>query len=170
MVSDVLFSRNSDEWETPQDLFDTLNGEFNFFWDAAATGENTKCNHGHYFDKLGCDALTTDWPRLPVWLNPPHSKWQEFVKKAYEESLKGTTVVCLIPSRTDTKAWHDYVMRAYEIRFIKGRLKFGDSKNSAPFPSCVVVFKGDQSILEFMAGLDGPANVRSIDTNGNATS
>ena len=79
-------------------------------------------------------------------MNPPYGRevgvW---IEKAYKESLKGAIVVCLIPSRTDTKYWHDYCMKANEIRFIKGRLKFGDSKNSAPFPSAIVIFNGRQS-------------------------
>ena len=79
-------------------------------------------------------------------MNPPCGRevgvW---IEKAYKESLKGAIVVCLIPSRTDTKYWHDYCMKANEIRFIKGRLKFGDSKNSAPFPSAIVIFNGRQS-------------------------
>lgn len=135
----VLFSKKSDEWETPQWLFDVLNKEFGFDFDAAATEENTKLR---FYLK---DALNTEWydpeyHRVRFFLNPPHSKIKQFVKKAYEESLKGAVVVCLIPCRTDTYYWHDYVMKAHEIRFIMGRLKFGDSQNAAPFPSCIVIF------------------------------
>mgnify|MGYP003139136647 CR=1 FL=1 len=79
--------------------------------------------------------------------NPPYSKIGEFVKKAYEESLKGCTVVMLIPSRTDTKYWHDYCIYG-QIRYIKGRLKFGNAKNSAPFPSCIVVFGRRYGLLD----------------------
>ena len=140
----ALFSKASDEWSTPQWLFDMLDDEFQFHLDAAATCKNSKCGPC-YCDKIG-DALSLElsWDYhsqgFPVWLNPPYSKIGAFMKKAYEESLKGAVVVCLIPARTDTKYWHDYVMKAQEIRFVKGRLKFGDSKNSAPFPSVIVIF------------------------------
>lgn len=144
---DTLFSHNGDEWETPRWLFDRLNAEFNFDLDAACTVRNCKCTCGIF----ECDALTEHWDwykqrDLSVFLNPPYSQIGAFMKKAYEESLKGITVVCLIPCRSDTKYWHDYVMKAEEIRFIKGRLKFGingdTSGSSAPFPSCVVIFNG----------------------------
>ncbi len=138
----ACFSRKSDEWETPQDLFDQLDKEFHFTFDAAATKENTKCG-GSYGDMIG-GSLSLDWKYHSqggaIWLNPPYSKIGPFIKKAYEESLNGATVVCLIPARTDTRYWHDYVMRSREVRLIKGRLKFGGSKNSAPFPSAIVVF------------------------------
>lgn len=140
----VCFSRKSDEWETPQDLFDLLDKEFKFKIDASASYENSKCT---MFWELKYDSLKQHWGlsaryyKGSIWLNPPYSKIGPFIKKAYEESLKGATVVCLIPSRTDTKWWHEYVMKADEIRFIKGRLKFGNSKNTAPFPSCIVVFR-----------------------------
>ena len=150
----VLFSKKSDEWATPQWLFDVLDKEFEFDCDAAATPENRKCPSFHsdkfvkgWFvpcgDKIvSCmgDALIESWYKATYFLNPPHSKIKQFMKKAYEESLKGAVVVCLIPCRTDTYYWHDYVMKAHEIRFIMGRLKFGDSQNAAPFPSCIVIF------------------------------
>ena len=132
-----------DSWETPQWLFDLLDQEFHFQVDAAATKENAKLPA--YFEDL--DAVPTlkfDWYCKGAWerffLNPPYSQIAVFMKKAYEESQKGAIVVCLIPARTDTKYWHDYVMKAQEIRFIKGRLKFGDSKTGAPSPSVVVIF------------------------------
>lgn len=125
-------------WETPQDFFDNLNMEFKFKTDVCALPENAKCDT--YFTPEQ-DGLTQEW-KGACWMNPPYgreiSKW---VKKAYESALGGATVVCLLPSRTDTKWWHDYVMQSRDIRFIKGRLKFGGCKNSAPFPSVVVVFK-----------------------------
>lgn len=139
----VCFSRKSDEWETPQSLFDKLNQEFHFTFDAAATKENSKCGSS-YADILG-DALTITWHYHSqggaIWLNPPYSKIGRFIQKAYFESVVGNaTIVCLIPARTDTKWWHEYVMRAGEVRLIKGRLKFNGSKNSAPFPSAIVIF------------------------------
>ena len=154
----VMFSKKSDEWETPKELFNKLDKEFHFNGDMAATSENRLC--AHYCTRES-DALKYDWvvPSLTnvFFLNPPYSQIGSFIKKAYEESQKGATVVCLIPSRTDTKYWHDYCMKALEIRFIKGRLKFGNRSlpktqdtqfklqdrkiSSAPFPSCIVIFK-----------------------------
>ena len=143
-LTKAMFSRESDEWETPQDLYDSLNLEFKFSLDAAATQENRKCLH--YIPRES-DSLTAPWFDIvgtrPIWLNPPYSKIGQFMEKAYREAEKGCTVVCLIPSRTDTRWWHDYVMKAQEIRLIKGRLKFGGSTNSAPFPSAIVIFRGE---------------------------
>ena len=134
MVSSTLFSSASDEWETPDWLFDLANKEYHFNFDAAASSTNHKCvSFSH-------NSLDIAWGDS-TWLNPPYSRIGEFIKKAYNESCTGKTVVCLIPSRTDTKWWHEFVMRSHEIIFIKGRLKFSGSKNSAPFPSCLVVFK-----------------------------
>ena len=134
-----MFSSKTDDWETPQDLFDKLDQEFEFNLDVCATRDNRKCRN-FYAKEL--DGLKQDWSGV-CWMNPPYGreigKW---VQKAYEESLKGSTVVCLLPSRTDTKWWHGYCMKG-EVRFIKGRLKFGNSKNSAPFPSAIVIFRGD---------------------------
>ena len=135
---DVHFSSNTNEWYTPRDLFTKLNLEYNFTLDPCATPENALCSK--YFTK-DIDGLTQDWSKDIVFMNPPYGreigKW---IKKAYEESQKGAVVVCLIPSRTDTAYWHDYVMKG-KITFIRGRLKFGGSKNPAPFPSAIVVFK-----------------------------
>lgn len=125
---------------TPQDFFDKLDKEFHFNLDPCATSENAKCKN--FFTKE-IDGLRQNWGGCIVFCNPPYGReLHKWVKKAYEESKKpNTTVVMLIPARTDTKYFHEYVYhKAKEIRFIKGRLKFGDSKNSAPFPSMVVVF------------------------------
>ena len=124
----VMFSSVHDNWSTPKDTYDALDKEFHFNDDPCPIG--------------GGGGLEREWGTV-TYVNPPYSNLKLWLKKAYEEHLKGKTVVMLIPSRTDTVAWHDYVMKAAEIRFIKGRLKFGDSKNSAPFPSAIVVFKGD---------------------------
>jgi site-specific DNA-methyltransferase (adenine-specific) len=148
----ALFSKASDEWGTPQWLFDLLNEEFHFNVDAASRQYITqKCN------RCFTDALTIEWTKWGerFWLNPPYSKIGEFMKKAYEESQKGAVVVCLIPARTDTRYWHDYVMKAQEIRFVKGRLKFGDSKNSAPFPSVIVIFR-KETPMQFLSHPYGP--------------
>ena len=121
-------------WETPQDLFNMLDDEFHFDIDVCATSENAKCSK--FFSPLD-DGLSQDWQGV-CWMNPPYGKEiGAWMKKAMEAEA---IVVCLVPSRTDTKWWHEYAMKASEIRFIKGRLKFGDSKNSAPFPSAIIVF------------------------------
>jgi site-specific DNA-methyltransferase (adenine-specific) len=141
----VLFSKASDSWETPGWLFNRLNNEFHFVMDAAATKENAKCEC--YSD----DGLNVEWGD-PSFCNPPYSQIGAFMKKAYEEACRGKTIVCLIPARTDTRYFHDYCMKASEIRLIKGRLKFinrtlpsyredGNFKLSgATFPSCIVIW------------------------------
>lgn len=132
-----MFSSNTDLWETPQYFYDELDREFNFDLDVCATEDNRKC--ARYFSDEE-NGLLQEWNGV-CWMNPPYGrKIGEWVKKAYEESLNGATVVCLLPARTDTRWFHNYCTKG-EIRFIKGRLKFGGSKNSAPFPSMVVVFK-----------------------------
>lgn len=134
-----LLSSGNNEWETPQDFFDMLNKEFNFTLDPCCKPETAKCSQ--YYTPIE-DGLKQPW-RGSVFVNPPYgSEIGKWMKKAYEESQKGAIVVCLIPSRTDTKYWHDYCMHADEIRFVKGRLKFGQAAASAPFPSAVVVFNG----------------------------
>lgn len=138
---DVHFSSKTNEWATPQDFFERLNREFNFELDPCSDGHNAKCDR--YFTQED-DGLMQDWAgvAISVFMNPPYGRViGDWIRKAYEESRKGATVVALIPSRTDTKYWHDYVMKAKEIRLVKGRLKFGDGRNSAPFPSAVVIFQ-----------------------------
>jgi site-specific DNA-methyltransferase (adenine-specific) len=134
-----MFSSETDLWSTPQYFFDRLNREFNFNLDPCANEENHKCDK--YFTKEQ-DGLKQDWQGHTVFCNPPYGKvLKQWVKKCYEESLKlNTKVVMLIPARTDTSYFHDYIYNKAEIRFIRGRLKFGNSKNSAPFPSMVVIF------------------------------
>lgn len=141
-MNPVLFSSNSQEWGTPQGLYDQLNEEFHFTCDVCATKENTK--HEVFYDKE-TDGLNQAWTGV-CFMNPPYSrKIKAWIKKAYESSLIGTTVVCLLPARTDTTWWHDYCIPAGEIRFIRGRLKFQGGDNSAPFPSAIVIFKkGDE--------------------------
>ena len=132
-----MFSSESCEWETPQDLFDEINKKFYFTLDACATSENAKVKK--YFTKAD-DGLSLPWDGR-TWCNPPYGreigKW---VEKAYREAKRGAKTVMLIPSRTDTKWFHEFIYQQHEIRFIKGRLKFGDQKNSAPFPSAVLVY------------------------------
>ena len=129
-------------------MFDELDKEFDFTLDPCATDENAKCNR--YFTKEE-DGLKQDWGQERVFMNPPYgrtiTRWME---KAYEASLMGATVVCLPPARTDTKWWHEYAMKG-EIHLIKGRLKFGGAKNSAPFPSAVVVFRPPNQGIDKLA-------------------
>ena len=140
IILDVHYSSKTNEWSTPQDFFDELDKEFNFTLDPCSTSENAKC--AKYFT-VEDDGLKQDWSNDVVFMNPPYGREiKHWIKKAYEEHMKGATVVCLIPSRTDTTYWHDYIFgKASDIRFLRGRLKFGDSKNSAPFPSAVIIYK-----------------------------
>lgn len=140
MNTEVLYSSKEEKWATPQDFFDKLNEEFHFTLDVAASPDNAKCPV--YFTEEQ-DGLAQSWEGYTVWCNPPYCrKTGLWVKKAYEEHQRtGCTVVMLLPSRTDVKWFHDYILGKAEIRFIKGRLKFGGSKNSAPFPSIVVIYR-----------------------------
>tara|TARA_R100000306_G_C4255724_1_gene82715 strand:- start:54 stop:488 length:435 start_codon:yes stop_codon:yes gene_type:complete len=134
---ELFFSSKTDQWSTPNELFNTLNKEFQFTLDPCATKENAKCKK--YYTKKE-NGLIQDWSNEIVFMNPPYGREiKHWIQKAYEESLKGAIVVCLVPARTDTIYWHNYCLKG-KVRFIKGRLKFGNSKNSAPFPSAIVVF------------------------------
>jgi site-specific DNA-methyltransferase (adenine-specific) len=123
-----LMTSLSPHWATPKGVYDGLDSEFKFDFDP--------CPLNSCFD-----GLSMEWG-YRNFINPPYGRsiglW---LCKGFQEREKGKLCVFLIPSRTDTKWWHDYIMKADEIRFIKGRLKFGNSKNSAPFPSCIVIFK-----------------------------
>lgn len=139
-----MFSSADGHWTTPDWLFDHLCEEFYFTLDVCAIETSAKCP---YF--LDEDSLNRDWHELSrgcwCWMNPPYGKriglWLE---KAYTESLKGTKIVCLVPSRTDTAWWHDYCMHG-EIRFLRGRLCFGGQDNPAPFPSALVIFSKEHN-------------------------
>ena len=138
MNKDVMFSSKDQTWSTPISLFNRLNKEFNFTLDPCCLPDSAKCQK--YFTPED-NGLIQDWSNDIVFMNPPYNDMYRWVEKAYNESQKGATVVCLIPARTDTKYWYDFCMRASEIRFIKGRLKFGNSDNSAPFPSAIIIFR-----------------------------
>ncbi|MGN1346071.1 MAG: phage N-6-adenine-methyltransferase [Eubacteriales bacterium] len=140
MRTDVMFSSQKEDWTTPQAFYDKLDEEFHFTLDAAASDENHKCGKWFTQDQ---DALKQDWGGETVFLNPPYGrKTGNFVKKAYEEHCKNNiTVVMLLPARTDVAWFHDYILGKAEIRFIRGRLKFGGAKNNAPFPSMVAVYR-----------------------------
>lgn len=152
MNNALMFSSKSDEWSTPQGTFDALHAEFGFTIDLAATDENRKCE---FWITKELNSLAIDWcaiaGRGPGWLNPPYSRQLcgKFIAKAADERTKGFLTVMLLPARTDTLAFHAYIWDAakhqprdgVEVRFLKGRLKFGGCKDPAPFPSMVVVFR-----------------------------
>ncbi len=139
-TSPVLFSSKSDDWPTDQAFFAKMDRKYGpFALDVCATAENAKCAR---FFTAEMDGLQQPWEGL-CWMNPPYGKtiglW---IRKAWQASVEGATVVCLLPARVDTRWWHDFIKPyAAEIDFIRGRLRFGDANNSAPFPSVIVVFK-----------------------------
>ena len=143
MINKGLFTSDKNYWETPQDFFDELHDKHNFTLDAAATDENAKLDNYYTIED---NALEQDW-RGRGFVNPPYGREiKHWVKKAYEESLQSHNecVVMLIPSRTDTIYWHEYIFgKAKDIDFLKGRLKFeinGETKDAAPFPSALITY------------------------------
>jgi site-specific DNA-methyltransferase (adenine-specific) len=141
------------DWRTPDALYATLDREFAFTLDAAADAENTRtAAHRSRTD----DGLLASWAGERVWLNPPYRDCRLWVRKARQEAERGAVVVCLIPARCDTAWWiEDVVPHATEVRFIRGRLRFKGALNSAPFPSCVVVFATGGPPLLFTITPDG---------------
>lgn len=134
----VHFSSQTVEWPTPQGLFDEFHQEFGFTLDPCCTHENAKCEKHFTMEENG---LEQDWDGDVVFMNPPYGREiVHWMRKAYESSLNGATVVCLVPARTDTKWFHKYAMKG-EIRILKGRIKFDGHTNSAPFPSAMVIFR-----------------------------
>lgn len=139
MNSAVFYSSKTDMWATPQDFFDALDAEFHFTLDACAVKENAKCE-AYYTPEQ--DGLDQPWTGR-VWCNPPYGRnVGQWVKKAHD-TASGGVVVMLLPARTDTRWFHDYIYGKTEVRFIKGRLKFGSCQNATPFPSMVVIFGGE---------------------------
>lgn len=139
MNTDAMFSSKTDLWETPQDFFDQLDAEFHFDLDVCALPENAKCKQ-YYTPEM--DGLSQPWEGV-CWCNPPYGREiGAWVRKARLASDAGNTVVMLLPARTDTEWFHKYIYKQdrVELRFVRRRLKFGGSKNSAPFPSMIVVF------------------------------
>ena len=150
----TMFSSKNHEHETPQWFFDALNEEFGFTLDPCCLPDTAKCEK--YFTPNE-DGLRQSWQGESVFVNPPYGreigKW---VRKSYQESRKpGTTVVMLIPARTDTAWLHEYIYRKAEIRFLRGRLRFGKCKNSAPFPSMLVVYRATSPPSRGGRGCDG---------------
>jgi phage N-6-adenine-methyltransferase len=154
-INKVFFSSMSNEWQTPKNVFEYLDNKYHFKLDAAATKENSLCNN--YFT-IENDALNQNWFNYnSIYCNPPYGrKIGKFVKKSYEESLKGAIVVLLIPARTDTKWWFEYCSKG-NVKFIIGRLKFINKLSPsykkdlsmklspAPFPSAIVIFGEDNT-------------------------
>lgn len=124
----VHFSSATDVWRTPHAIYQALDAEFGFDFDP--------CPINPTFD-----GLAVEWGGVN-FVNPPYSQLKQWMFKGLEEAKKGKTVVFLIPARTDTAAWHDVAMKADEIRFIRGRLRFSGAKHNAPFPSAIVIFRG----------------------------
>lgn len=142
MRTDIMFSSKNEKWETPQYLFDLLDDEFHFDLDPAASDDNRKCDT--YFTAEQ-DGLEQEWGGHTVFCNPPYGRdvWK-WVKKSYDENAKNNNyIVMLLPARTDTRWFHEYIYgnEYVDVRFIRGRLKFGNAKNAAPFPSMVVIFR-----------------------------
>lgn len=148
MLQKAMVSSKSNEWETPQELFDELNREFNFTLDPCATSQNTKC-HKYYTKKE--NGLKQDWSKDIVFMNPPYGGHAGlWIKKAYEESKKGAVIVCLIVSSTDRSYWHDYIFpHASEIRFLRGRIRFSEAESTAPFASAIIVFRDRESKIVY---------------------
>lgn len=143
MVSRALLTSNSDEWETPHDFWTRLDAEFDFVLDAAAQPENAKCAR-----HISSGYLESDWAEIAeggaVWINPPFSDLGHSTKvidKCIETARNGSIVVFLGPARTDTRWFQKAFAHAAELRFVSGRLRFGNAKNSAPFPTALFIFR-----------------------------
>lgn len=133
-----MASSNTEEWATPRALFAEFNREFGFTLDVCASPDNAKCER--YFTRAD-NGLAKPWEGAYCWMNPPYGRTiGKWMAKAYWEAKHGATVVCLMPARTDTAWWHDYVAKG-EVRFLRGRVRFGAAKCGAPFPSAIVVFR-----------------------------
>lgn len=136
-ISDSVFvSSQTVEWATEQAFFDQVNREFNFTVDVAANAGNAKCER---FYDIDSDGLMQDWTGETVWCNPPYG--DRIKDWMYKAATSDATTVLLVPARTDVKWFHDIVLPRAEVRFIKGRLKFGGSKDPAPFPTMLVIFR-----------------------------
>ena len=142
MNKEVMFSSKTDLWETPQDLFDKLDREFHFDLDVCALPENAKCER--YYTPVQ-DGLSQTWTGV-CWCNPPYGRQiGKWVRKALFSSFSGATVVMLLPARTDTKWFHEFILHRAEVRFLPGRIRFyagGAEIDRAPFPSMLVIYRG----------------------------
>lgn len=145
MINKGLFQSQKQDWCTPQDFFDEINEEFDFELDAASNGDNAKCERYYTPETDGLSSPWTVSPGKAVFCNPPYGmELPKWVRKAFEESRNGTRIVLLIPARTDTSYFHDYIYGKAQIRFIRGRMKFedcnGKSCGTAPFPSMLAIY------------------------------
>lgn len=144
MNTKLMFSSKEEKWQTPDNIFNELDKEFNFTLDPCCQHDSAKCAK-HYTPVE--DGLTKDWSKDVTFVNPPYGReLKKWVEKSYNEFKKGGTVVMLIPARTDTSYFHDFIYNIAEIRFLRGRIKFINPEtktpgDSAPFPSMVVVFE-----------------------------
>lgn len=156
-LNSSLFSSKDQTWETPKELFDKLNEVFKFDLDVCAEAETTKCEK---FFTPEIDGLSQEWDGT-CWMNPPYGREQiKWIKKAYKEfASNSVTTVCLVPARPDTKVWQEVIFpNAKAICFMKGRIKFSGSKDSAPFPSALIVFadevtESQESVLKELGAL-----------------
>ena len=138
MDTDLMFSSNKQDWRTPPDLYSRLFSEYKFTLDPCSDHDNHLCDKYYTVETNG---LEQSWIGETCYINPPYNDSKSWIKKAYDEwQINNVTSVMLIPARPDTKSWHDYVSKAAQIRFLKGRLKFSGHANSAPFPSAIVIF------------------------------
>ena len=154
-VAGILAQPKTHEWTTPPELFRVLNAEFGFMLDAAASDDNHLCPF--YLTEKEDGLVANWWSFESVFCNPPYgTQIGRWVEKGYNEARKDCMVVMLIPARTETRYWHDYVMRAAEIRFIRGRLRFSGASVNAPFPSAVVVFRPDWFGIPAISAMDAP--------------
>jgi site-specific DNA-methyltransferase (adenine-specific) len=142
MNKELMFSSKDMTWETPKEVFQELDKEFNFTLDPCCSKETAKCDKYYTPQENG---LIQDWSKDVVYVNPPYGREiVDWVRKSAEEASKGAVIVMLIPARTDTRWFHDYIYNKAEIRFLKGRIKFlqgGKQKDAAPFPTMLVIFK-----------------------------
>lgn len=130
-VKACLISKNQ-FWKTPKVVYEQLDNEFHFDFDPCPVNPEF-------------DGLNMDWGKSN-YVNPPYNEKDKWIKKAWLEWKKGKTVVMLLPSKTDTRSFHEYIYNQAELRFIKGRLKFNDGKDPAPFPSMIVIFRGNNGL------------------------
>jgi phage N-6-adenine-methyltransferase len=158
-------SSASDDWPTPQDFYNALHAEFGFALDVCASSANVKAPRFYgldHPDPARRDGLAQDWAQEAtalagaVWMNPPYGRLiRGWMAKAYEAAQLGATVVTLVPVRADTSWWHDLVLgTGAEVRYVRGRLTFGDAVNTAAFSSAVVVYRPTDRV-------GGPGPVRT---------
>lgn len=155
-------------WSTPQPIFDKLHAEFGFTLDVCATKANAKCP-GYFSPRL--DGLKQQWRSATCWMNPPYGREiTQWMKKARESSLLGATVVALIPNRSNAPWWHEYVMRAHEIRFIRKKVPFVGRKRGVPFfGSCIVIFRpGGNGAIPKVSSWDQPKRIKQSSSNQGA--